>query len=175
MLRTETPGIIEASATQGESPALTNLDYGAENFNNSVVPSIPNELEVIPEEYFNTAIQEGALVELRYNTYESRTYEEKKQPLEKRAIVYLPYGYSEAKKYNVFYLMNGGWGNESTTLGTPQRPSPLKTVIDNAIMDGTVEPLIIVCPTYNNESPEDSANFSLALELNKNYHNELES
>jgi len=28
-------------------------------------------------------------------------------------------------------------------------------------------------PTYNNTSPEDSANFSLALELCRNYHNEL--
>ena len=46
-------------------------------------------------------------------------------------------------------------------------------VVDNALADGVFEPLIIVCPTYNNESPEDSANFSLALELNRNYHNEL--
>ncbi len=26
-----------------------------------------------------------------------------------RAIVYLPYEYSEDKQYNVFYLMHGGW------------------------------------------------------------------
>lgn len=35
--------------------------------------------------------------------------------------------------------------------------------------------LIIVCPTYNNtnENGQDSANFSLALQLNQNFHNEL--
>jgi hypothetical protein len=46
-------------------------------------------------------------------------------------------------------------------------------VIDNAIAAGEFEPLIIVCPTYNNTSPQDSASFSLALELNRSYHNEL--
>lgn len=33
------------------------------------------------------------------------TYEDQSQVLHKRAIVYLPYGYSEEKQYNVFYLM----------------------------------------------------------------------
>jgi hypothetical protein len=69
--------------------------------------------------------------------------------------------------------MHGGWGNETTTLGTPDNPFVFKNVIDNAIAEGEFEPLIIVCPTYNNTSPQDSASFSLALELNRNYHNEL--
>ncbi|MDR1325613.1 MAG: hypothetical protein LBK00_06220, partial [Treponema sp.] len=103
----------------------------------------------------------------------SRTYNQKSKNLTKRAIVYLPYGYTNEADYNVFYLMHGGWGNETSTLGTPERLSPFKNVIDNAIADGAFEPLIIVCPTYNNESPQDSANFGLALELNRNYHNEL--
>jgi hypothetical protein len=141
-----------------------------------VTPSafpFPQDLETIPAAYNAPATQQGTLVELYYDTYESRTYAQKTRQLRKRAIVYLPYDYSEGRKYNVFYLMHGGWGNETSTLGTPQRPSPFKNVIDNAIADGAFEPLIIVCPTYNNESPEDSGNFSLALELNRNYHNEL--
>ena len=32
------------------------------------------------------------------------TYEEQEQVLHKRAIVYLPYEYSEDKQYNVFLL-----------------------------------------------------------------------
>ncbi len=91
----------------------------------------------------------------------------------KHAVVYLPAGYDETQKYNIFYLMHGGWGNENQTLGTSDRPSGFKNVIDNAIANGDFEPLIIVCPTYNNTSPEDSASFSLALQLNRNYHNEL--
>lgn len=38
-----------------------------------------------------------------------------------------------------------------------------------------MRPLIIVCPTYNNtnENGRDSNNFSLAMQLTENYHNEL--
>ena len=135
---------------------------------------IPQELENIPEEYYQAADQQGELVELTYNTYESTTYEQKSKELTKRAIVYLPNGYSEEKKYNVLYLMHGGWSNETTTLGTPDNPNSFKNVIDHAIDNEEVEPLIIVCPTYNNESPEDSGDYTLAFyTLTVNYHNEL--
>jgi enterochelin esterase-like enzyme len=75
--------------------------------------------------------------------------------------VYLPYGYSGENRYNVFYLMHGGWGNETSPLGTSGRPNVFKNVMDNAIANGEIAPLIIVCPTYNNTSPDDSGNFSL--------------
>lgn len=124
---------------------------------------VSQELENIPEEYYQAADQQGNLVELTYNTYESKTYEQKSKELTKRAIVYLPYGYSEENKYNVLYLMHGGWSNETTTLGTPDNPNSFKNVIDHAIENGEVEPLIIVCPTYNNESPEDSADYNVGV------------
>jgi hypothetical protein len=87
--------------------------------------------------------------------------------------VYLPFGYTNEEQYNVFYLMHGGWSNETGTLGTPDRPSDFKNVLDNAIAAGQIKPLIVVCPTYNNTSAQDSANFGLALTLNQNYHHEL--
>ena len=133
----------------------------------------PDSIDNIPQGYYTPADEQGTLQELYYDTYESMTYNEKTQVLNKRAIVYLPYGYSENKKYDVFYLMHGGWGNETSTLGTPQNPSGFKNVIDNAIQNGEISPVIIVCPTYNNTSSQDSADFSLALNLNRNYHNEL--
>ncbi|WP_328468926.1 alpha/beta hydrolase-fold protein [Actinoplanes sp. NBC_00393] len=134
---------------------------------------LPPEMAVVPQEFSGAADRQGTLVELGYDTYESMTYEQKTQKLTKRAIVYLPYGYTEERRYNVFYLMHGGWGNETTTLGTPSTPSDFKNVLDNAIAAGRIEPLIIVCPTYNNTSPQDSANFGLALTLTQNYHHEL--
>ena len=135
---------------------------------------VPQELKEISEDYFSPASQQGTLTELYYDTYESVSYEKKTQRLKKRAIVYLPYGYSEDEKYNVFYLMHGGWGNETTQLGTKEQPSILKNVIDHGIQNGDFAPLIIVCPTYNNTSPEDSANYGLPFgTLTVNYHNEL--
>ena len=49
----------------------------------------------------------------------------------------------------------------------------LKNAIDHAIEDGVMQPLILVMPTYNNESRSDSGDYSLALQLTRNYHNEL--
>lgn len=134
---------------------------------------VPRDLESIPQEYWSPAQQQGTLVQLDYGTYESMTYEQQTEPLTKRAIVYLPHGYTEDTAYDVFYLMHGGWGDETTTLGTPDSPSEFTHVLDNAIAAGQIAPLIVVCPTYNNTSPEDSASFSLALTLTENYHHEL--
>ena len=135
---------------------------------------IPKKLQEIPADYYTEADRQGSLVELNYETYESRTYEQKSRKLNKRAIVYLPYGYSENERYNVFYLMHGGWSNETTWLGTPVRPGTFKNVIDHAVSDGKMKPFIIVCPTYNNESPSDSGDYTLAYgTLTVNYHNEL--
>lgn len=135
--------------------------------------SLPATLAQIPQNYYAPAQQQGTLIELWYDTWESMTYDDHTTPLRKRAIVYLPYGYSEDTQYNVFYLMHGGWSNETTYLGTPDAPTGFKNVLDHAMADGRMQPMIVVCPTYNNTSSEDSANYSLALRLTDNYHNEL--
>lgn len=134
---------------------------------------IPDELAQIPKEYFTPASEQGTVERLDYQTYESMSYDEQTTQLDKTAYVYLPYGYSEERQYNVLYLMHGGWSNETTYLGTPEDPHELKNVIDHAIQDGRMLPVIVVCPTYNNTSPEDSADYGLALRLTDHYHNEL--
>ena len=163
----------EAAANKEGSSEQTN-EVTAMTEGESITQAVlPDKLAEIPQEYFSEADQQGTLVELEYDTYESMTYEEQEQVLHKRAIVYLPYGYSENAKYNVFYLMHGGWSNETTYLGTPDQPNEFKNVLDNGIADGKIQPMIVVCPTYNNESKSDSSDYSLALRLTENYHNEL--
>lgn len=134
---------------------------------------IPEELAQIPGEYFETASEQGTVERLEYQTWESMSYDDQTTQLTKTAYVYLPYGYSEEQRYNVLYLMHGGWSNETTYLGTPENPHELKNVIDHAIQDKKMAPVIVVCPTYNNTSPEDSGDYGLALRLTDNYHNEL--
>lgn len=135
--------------------------------------TLPEKLARIPEDYFTEAEHPGTLVELTYDTYESMNYEKKSKKLRKRAIVYLPYGYSDETKYDVFYLMHGGWSDETVYLGTQERPGHFKHVLDHAMEDGKVRPMIVVCPTYDNESGKDSWDYSLAIRLTDNYHNEL--
>ena len=132
----------EAAADQEGSSEQTNEVTTMTEGESITKAVLPDKLAEIPQEYFSEADQQGTLVELEYDTYESMTYEEQEQVLHKRAIVYLPYEYSEDKQYNVFYLMHGGWSNETTYLGTPDQPNA-------------------------------SSDYSLALRLTENYHNEL--
>ena len=60
--------------------------------------------------------------------------------------VYLPYGYDENKKYNIFYLMHGGGENENTIFSDDVN---LDRILDHMIMNGELEPLIVVTPTFN--------------------------
>ena len=63
---------------------------------------IPDELAQIPEKYFSPAEEQGTVERLTYQTYESMDYESREKQLTKTAYVYLPYGYSGDRKYNVF-------------------------------------------------------------------------
>lgn len=135
--------------------------------------TIPEELEYIPEGYTLPAEQQGTLERLEYDTWESFSYEAHTQKLTKTAWAYLPYGYTADQKYNVMYLSHGGWSNETTVMGTPDSPHEFKHIMDHAIQDGKIDPIIIVLPTYNNTSPSDSGDYSLALRLTYNFHNEL--
>ena len=71
--------------------------------------TVPDELEYIPEEYKEPEDHPGTLEKLTYETWESFSYEDHSQKLTKEVCVYLPYGYDENEKYNVFYLSHGGW------------------------------------------------------------------
>lgn len=83
--------------------------------------------------------------------------------------------YDFSGKKIITFNTHGGSGFSGTTqMGIPERPSVFKNVVDNATQNGDIEPMIVVCPIYNNESPEDSANYTLAFyTLTVNYHNEL--
>lgn len=155
-------------------PVSSKVSGSTEDFNRrSLENTVPDELEYIPKEYKSPSEHPGTLEKLTYQTWESFSYEEHTQKLTKEAWVYLPYGYSEKQKYNVFYLSHGGWSNETTIMGTDKSPQPFKYVIDHAIEDGKIQPLIIVLPTYNNTSSSDSGDYSLALQLTDQFHNEL--
>lgn len=134
---------------------------------------IPPELSSVPDGYTSASAEPGTLEKLTYSTFESFSYEAKSTPLTKTAWVYLPHGYSGESQYNVLYLSHGGWSNETTLMGTPDSPHRFKHIVDNAIEDGRITPLIIVLPTYNNTSASDSGDYGLALQLTDNFHREL--
>ena len=82
-----------------------------------------------------TDFETVSLVRLDYDTWESFSYAEHTKKIRKTAWVYLPYGYTDQKQYNIFYLSHGGWSDETTVMGTDQNPSPFKNIVDHAIED----------------------------------------
>ena len=70
--------------------------------------------------------------------------------------------------------MHGSWSNETTQLGEEGSPTTFKNVIDHMIEEKLIEPLIIVCPTYNNLHSNDSDSYELSgYYLTPNFYREL--
>lgn len=67
--------------------------------------TIPTELEYIPENYETPAKQQGTINKLTYETWESFSYEDHSQPLEKNAWVYLPMDIQMIKNIIYFILV----------------------------------------------------------------------
>ena len=151
--------ILSACYSQNPDTSASSEVSGTENGNleaeNNSMPSnadntinrFPASLATIPDSYFSEAQQQGTLQDLYYDTYESFSYNEKNQRLQKHAVVYLPYGYDESRQYPVFYLMHGGWSNEYAYLGSPDQPQGMKNILDHGIANGEIQPMIVVCPT----------------------------
>jgi len=83
---------------------------------------------------YRTGIAHGKLDTVTYN---SKTVDTKR-----RAVVYLPPGYTAKKTYPVLYLLHGIGGDEFEWLnqGTPQ------VILDNLYADKKLEPMIVVLP-----------------------------
>ena len=109
----------------------------------------------IPEEYWRGCDQAGLLTRI---TYESRDYTGDGSPIEKHALVYLPFGYSQDNTYDVLILMHGVGGTEDEW-GFGKAFRSVKNVIDHLIANGEIRPLIIVMP--NGRSTADCYNTSM--------------
>jgi hypothetical protein len=130
-------------------------------------------IQEIPADWFQPCAQQGRLEDLAYGTWDAFFFGKGRKNRHKHAVVYLPYGYDESQPYNIFYLMHGGWSDERTYLGTPEQPDLYRNVLDHAMLAGKMSPMIVVCPTYNNDSAKDSSDYELAIELTALYHQEL--
>jgi enterochelin esterase-like enzyme len=84
----------------------------------------------------------GVIERITYTTYD---YAGDEHEYTKEANVYLPYGYSEDKKYNVIYLMHGIGGDEDEW-GMNKSTSRVKAIMDNLAYYGDIEGFIVVTP-----------------------------
>ncbi|NLD18742.1 MAG: hypothetical protein GX663_00635 [Clostridiales bacterium] len=102
--------------------------------------------------YSNEAFQQGSLKVISYKTTMIGRIH---NTLDKKATVYLPYGYTSTQEYNIFYLMHGRGGSYKTWLGNQKHPREFKNILDNMIENGDIKPLIVVAPNLTYEYGSD--------------------
>ena len=107
---------------------------------------INTDIVEVPSGYSRQAQEQGRVVRLDYQTTSYATG----MPMQKYALVYLPYGYDEGavSRYNVFYLMHGAGGSQASYLGGEGQNSLFKNILDNMIQRGDCQPCIVVAPTF---------------------------
>lgn len=103
--------------------------------------------ETMLEDYQNTAekSKRGTVEVITYETdFENTNYE-------KRALVYLPFGYQKSQdNYNILYLMHGwSMGPKDFLQDISNDEIPLwQRMLDHLIVDEKIAPVIVVEPTY---------------------------
>ena len=95
----------------------------------------------IPSLYKLEAEKQGKLEYVEYETVDYTT----NKKITKPAAVYLPFEYDENEKYNIYYLMHGWTGHA----GDFFKYSNIQNISDNMILNGDMESLIVVAPTFD--------------------------
>lgn len=126
--------------------------------------NVQSEFWAVPEAVdLAVCPEEGRLEKI---DYETKAYATDNRSVKKSAYVYLPYGYDEAKQYNILYLLHGTGDDEEYWL---KKFAYNKTMVDNLIYRKDIEPLIIVTPTFYVENDcldgLDALSYSFGTEL----------
>lgn len=132
----------EPTSTPTSTPVPTNTPKPTHT---PIVPNPEAEISIIIPQKYQTRRVDGQEGRIEKITYTSQNYYGDGSPTEKNAYVYLPYGYSEDKQYNVLYLMHGIGGSEIEWKMTDNN-SKVKIMMDNLIWNGDIEPFIVVTP-----------------------------
>ena len=118
----------------------------------AALPELPDRL---PAAYKKTMQEGGGTVEKI--TYPSSDYTGDGAEVTKKALVYLPAGYSEDRQYDLLVLCHGIGGTENEW-GFLNPNCVGKNTVDHLIAEGEIRPLIIVMP--NGRSTADFGNTS---------------
>lgn len=129
---------------------------------------IRREIWAVPD-FFDEAECErpGTLEEIFYTT---KAYATDSREVQKRAFIYLPFGYDEEKSYDILYLLHGTGDREDYWL---KRFSYNKVMLDNLIDRKIIKPVIVVTPTWYVENDCADELDKLTYSFQKELRNDL--
>ena len=125
----------------------------------------------VPAAYAKESGHPGTVEMLVYDT---KDYAGDGSDIQKTAYVYLPFGYDPndtETRYNIIYLMHG-WGGaagEYFYMGNGY----IKTLLDEMIARGDIEPVIAVSATFYTEG--SSRDFSASIDQFRQFHLDFEN
>lgn len=155
---------VAAGAAQAQASAPSGQDEARANFNRTIVLAADD----VPAFAKPPAGFADASAAVPQGQVEEFSYESGVTQARRKAMVYLPAGYSTQRRYPVLYLLHGIGGNQHEWLGYV-RAAP---VLDKLIAQGKAKPMIVVmpngraraddCPPAQNQvfTPEHIAAFS---------------
>ena len=97
----------------------------------------------VPVSYKFKSKERGNVEHIEYETIDYTN----NRKIIKQAEIYLPFGYDENEKYNVFYLMHGWTGHA----GDFFEYSNILNILDNMILNNDIEPLMVAA-TFDAEN-----------------------
>ncbi len=162
--------------TQGSSSAPSGSTSDGDAYDPQEDPLAQPYLELM--QYYDDCATPGKVETLTYNV-EMYAVEEKEGEApgtrfeEKKLYVYLPYGYTAEKQYDILYLLHGSnettdyWFYSQKAVSSFYRKvvgasnaieiNYTKNVLDNLIAEGKCDPFIVVTPSYNAATVDEKA------------------
>ena len=133
----------DGSSTEQSGVDSENIDASSEASTAAKDAHAQIDTKVLPKyTALRTGEGSGTIERITYTTYD---YTGDGHEYTKEANVYLPYGYSEDKQYNVMILLHGIGGDEDEW-GMNKSTSRVKAIMDNLGYYGDTEPFIVVTP-----------------------------
>ncbi len=157
--------ILKADTKQKELDDLyAALDKAVEGLIGDGKDYDDKECREVPVKYKRVDEHKGTIERVSYQT---KSYDAKREDRVKDFLIYLPAGYNAAdksKKYNVLYLIHGMGENQNTVFGGPGQNTEMMKILDNMIYNNKLDPMIIVTPTWTYPGAAGST---------ETFHNEL--
>ena len=96
--------------------------------------------------YVKDCAEKGKVVQLEYKCI-ALAGKQTGSEITKKLNVYLPYGYTEEKQYNVYYYLHGAFGTINDII-RPNEVTDTEKFLNNIIAEKVCDPFILVCPTW---------------------------